>query len=340
MTHEFKELILKGIQWQEQGIAMVLATVVALEGSSYRRPGVRMLMNAHGEWIGAVSGGCVEKEVYHQAQQVFNTGQACLMSYDGRFRLGCEGTIYIVLEPFSVESAFAKAFTSLLEDRIPFSCTTYYDLASCNENPSKKIGTLVHFGEEIFGFDPSFQEISKDQALFEQQFMPIFQLYIFGAEHDAVALSKMANNVGWDVHIIAPPDEQKTITYFTGASSLRTPTFETLDTSGIDADTAVVLMTHSFHKDIQYLMALRDTQPLYFGLLGPPHRRERVFSEFLERFPNTEPEFLEKIHGPAGINIGAENASEIAISIIAEILTVLRQQEPMSLREKQGAIHE
>ena len=167
----------------------------------------------------------------------------------------------------------------------------------------------------------------------------MFQLYIFGAEHDAVQLSTMASAVGWDVHIIAPPDEGKSVDYFKGAKTLSTPLLDAIDTSHLDATTAVMLMSHSFHKDLQYLQALQEVPLAYIGLLGPKHRRERLFSEFMNLQPDVAYGFFEQIHGPAGIHIGAESASEIAISIIAEILSVVRKVTPQALREKEGKIH-
>ena len=98
-------------------------------------------------------------------------------------------------------------------------------------------------------------------------------------------------------------------------------------------------MTHSFNKDVQYLMALRNTNPAYIGLLGSVSRRERVLSMLMEYSPDTTIEYLEQIHGPAGLNIGAVGASEIAVSILAEILSVVRHQQPVSLSEKAGSIH-
>jgi xanthine/CO dehydrogenase XdhC/CoxF family maturation factor len=138
---------------------------------------------------------------------------------------------------------------------------------------------------------------------------------------------------------VASPDEAKTIDYFPGAARLIAPAFDHIDVSGMDASTAVMVMSHSFHKDVQYMMALKDLRPAYFGLLGPGHRREQVLSKFLEYCPNASVEFLDQLHGPAGISIGAESASEIAVSVLAEILGVVRRQEPMALREKSGSIH-
>jgi xanthine/CO dehydrogenase XdhC/CoxF family maturation factor len=138
---------------------------------------------------------------------------------------------------------------------------------------------------------------------------------------------------------MASADEQKTLEYFTGADELLTPLYDTIDTSVIDKQTAIVLMTHSFNKDVQYLSALKDCYPAYFGLLGPKHRRERLVDQLLEFNPEIDLEFIDQLRGPAGINIGAESPQEIAVSIIAEILSVIRNQNPIVLKDKEGNIH-
>ena len=104
----------------------------------------------------------------------------------------------------------------------------------------------------------------------------MFQLYLFGAEHDAVHLCKAAANLGWRVTVVAPADESKDISFFKGAHNFITPTFETLDVSKIDKQTAIILMTHSLSKDIQYLLALAETAPAYLGILGPKKEKKAL----------------------------------------------------------------
>ena len=87
------------------------------------------------------------------------------------------------------------------------------------------------------------------------------------------------------------------------------------------------------------MLALKDYQPAYLGLLGPVKKRESLITQLLELEPYISEEFVGSIHGPAGLNIGSVTSQEIAISIIAEILTVVRSQTPMSLKEKTGNIH-
>ncbi len=338
MTHEIKSLFQTLNTWQNQGKKAVFVSVVALDGSSYRRPGVRMVISEDGESAGAVSGGCVENEIERQAQSVFRSGKAKVMTYDGRLRIGCEGVIHILIEPVLLSEQLLKDFEARLEQRRPFSMDTYfYHVVGEYGN----VGTLLRMDELTYSLNPSFHpEQAGNQSCFSQSFEPLFQLYIFGAEHDAVQLSQAARLLGWEVTVVASPDEAKSCDYFPGASALIAPGFENIDTSVLDEHTAVVLMTHSFNKDVQYLLALKEVEPAYIGLLGSVSRRERVLSMLLEVAADISPEFLDRIHGPAGINLGAESASEIAVSILAEILSVVRRQEPVALKSKSGSIHD
>src|SRR5690606_7956343 len=144
MTHELKHIVQ---DYQKRHERAVLASVVALDGSSYRRPGVRMLVYQNGDLVGAVSGGCVEKEVFYQAASVFETGISKIMVYDGRYRLGCEGILYILLEIFEPTKSFLDRFWGWVEGRRPFVITSYYkkeygEDANCH--------TLFEFGGESF----------------------------------------------------------------------------------------------------------------------------------------------------------------------------------------------
>ena len=336
MTHEIKNLV--GIIWkaQQQGIKSVLATVVALEGSSYRRPGVRMLIQENGKTHGAISGGCVEKEVERQAQFVLKMDIPKIITYDGRFRLGCEGIIYILIEPVNITQDMKSQFDIVFTKRLAFKSESFY---SIEEGVNKSFGTQFYLSGKRYTLKEDFT-VSNQLECFEQNFSPLFQLYLFGAEYDTVRLCKAASDLGWKVTVVASPDEEKTKTFFGEVNEFITPSFETLDTSLIDDQTAVMLMTHSFNKDVQYLLALANTHPAYFGVLGPKHRRERLLEKALDFNTELSVEFLERLHGPAGINIGAESAEEIAVSILAEILSVIRNQKPVQLKEKLGNIHD
>ena len=337
MTHEIKYLFETLIKWQRSGKKAVFVSVVALEGSSYRRPGVRMIISEDGDAAGAVSGGCVENEIERQSQSVFQSGKAKIMTYDGRMRIGCEGIIHILIEPVFISDELYSDLRSTLKAREKFTMDAYYyqDVGEYND-----AGTMITLNRKKYSLNSSFTpEKINGHKCFSQTFDPLFQLYIFGAEHDAVQLSQAASLLGWKVTIVASADESKSCDYFPGAAALISPAYDNIDLSALDEHTAIVLMTHSFSKDVQYLLSLKDVKPAYLGILGSINRRERVLDALLDYCPDVSTDFLEQIHGPAGINVGAETASEIAISILAEILSVVRRQEPVALREKIGSIH-
>jgi len=341
MTHEFKEIIASYQEASQKGIRAVIATVVDVDGSSYRRPGVGMLILENGRITGAVSGGCVEKEVLRQSQSVFITNKAKIMTYNGRYRLGCEGILYILIEPFSISNETIEVIHQYLVSRTPFEVKSYY---TKEEEGECSMGSVVSFGiTKEFKFSNYFDSntLTSDIALscFDRQMQPCFRLIIIGSEHDAIQLSTIASATGWEVEVVNTPKNPKTPSDFPGATKVLNQSPENLVIDKVDAQTAIILMTHNFAKDLLYLQAIKDTKPIYIGLLGPSRRREKLLSAFIEYFPEMTDEFMDCIHGPAGLNLGAETPQEIAISIVAEILSVVRNQKPIPLQDKVGGIH-
>jgi xanthine/CO dehydrogenase XdhC/CoxF family maturation factor len=333
MTHELKAIFEAFVNVQNQGIKAVLASVVALDGSSYRKPGVRMLILENNRMIGAVSGGCVEKEILRQSQEVFHTGQPRMMTYDGRYRLGCEGVLFLLLEPFNPSDQLIEVFQKTLEERRLFEISSYYDK---RDGFHPGIGSTIKLGDdEMHPIAPRDVEINSNNTLanFLQIMSPCFQLVIIGTEHDAVQLCLFAANTGWEVTIIGSPKDPRNLSDFPGAKTVLALDPGELDQVHIDAQTAVVAMTHNYASDLRYITGLKSKDLLYLGVLGPALRREKLLSEMIENDPEIDTDFLDKIHGPAGLNIGSETPQEIAISIVAEILSVMRDQQPMHLSE-------
>jgi len=340
MTHELKKLIQAYLNARHIGLASVMATVVELDGSSYRRPGVRMLINEHGHMTGAVSGGCVEKEILKQSQSVFATGESKMMTYDGRYRLGCEGTLYILIELFAPGEMLLAEFAKAIKNRQPFDIQSRY---------SKSVGTdpdlqsvIIFDKHKQFSFNG--QDIKdlapgSDTLLFRQHLEPCFKIMIIGAEHDAVQLCLLANSLGWEVTVVVSPSNPQELTDFPGADELLKVNAADLPHDKIDKHIAIVLMSHSYVKDLEFLFSFKDSRPAYIGLLGPANRREKMLNDLIEKYPSIDESFFDLLFGPAGLNIGAETPQEIAMSICSEILSVIRKQEPKSLKDKLGSIH-
>ncbi|WP_439131423.1 XdhC family protein [Polaribacter sp.] len=338
MIHELKEIINQAVINQKKGLKNVLASVVYLEGSSYRKPGVKMLISEDLNSVGAVSGGCVEKEIIQRAKTVFKDDKAKIITYDGRYRLGCEGILYILIEPLFITDEFIKAFLLANSNRESLKVDSYFVK---EDEVYGNFGSAITFeNQQQFTFSKSFDTNKKnDVEIFTQILKPAFKLIIIGGEHDAVKLCKIGANLGWEVAVITSVKDPKQISDFPGATSVIGESPETIQFTDIEENTAIVIMNHSYVQDLKYVVKLAEYMPKYIGILGAPKRRERLFNELFEFVPDISDVFLETIYTPAGLHIGAQTPEEIAVSIVAEILAVIREKEPFSLRKINGKIH-
>jgi xanthine/CO dehydrogenase XdhC/CoxF family maturation factor len=308
----------------------VLATVVHLEGSSYRKPGVRMLISENGDMTGAVSGGCVENEIKRRASSVFIDGKPKVISYDGRYRLGCEGILHILIEPFFISDTLLTCFEEVLNKRESYSINSYFKIG---DEITGHFGSTINFGGKIFSFNEDFNNENKEELkVFSQHLEPCFKLLIIGGEHDAVKLCEMASLLGWEVDVITSVKDPKELKDFPGAKSVDSQQPELLDVN-IDENTAVVLMTHNYARDLKFLLRLQLADIIYLGVLGSSKRREQLKNDLLNYSDNLNIDFLESFYSPAGLSIGAITPEEIALSILAEIMAVIRHKEVISLRE-------
>lgn len=339
MTHELLNIIESAIQYQEKGMKCVLVTVVDLEGSSYRKPGVRMLLTKDGSMVGAVSGGCVEKEIIKRAQSVFTTGASKVMVYDGRYRLGCEGSLYILIEPIFVSGILKETLFENIKNRNTFTIKSFFKK---EDDCVGSFGSVISFkNNESYTFSDSFlpDKVEVGTKCFSQALPPCFKLLIIGGEHDAVKLCGMAALLGWEVEVITSISDPKGLKDFPGAKSVIACTPETFTGKNIDDECAVVLMTHNYAQDLRYLLKLKEYSLSYIGILGSVKRRQQLQNELFDYVEDLDENFIESLHSPAGLNIGAITPEEIALSILSEILAVTRNKEPFSLKVVEGKLH-
>lgn len=336
MIHELKEIINQAVINQQKGLKNVLTSVVHLEGSSYRKPGVRMLISEDNSSVGAVSGGCVEKEIIQRSKSVFRNNKPKVITYDGRYRLGCEGILYILIEPFVISDDFISEFTNASKNREQLKIESNFIK---QDEAFGNFGSIITFkNNQQFSFSEGF--IPDDlKETFTQILQPAFKLIIIGGEHDAVKLCKTAATLGWEIDVITSAKDSTKLSDFPGANSVTGETPETIAFPDIEENTAIVIMNHSYVQDLKYVVKLSAYNPKYLGILGAPNRRERLFNELFEFVPDISDEFLDNIYTPAGLHIGAQTPEEIAVSIVAEILSVIRKKEPFSLRKLNGKIH-
>lgn len=345
------------------GKKSALATVVNVEGSSYRKPGARMLVTDDGMLTGAISGGCLEGDALRKALSAIHQGENKLVTYDttdeddAKFgvQLGCNGIVHILFEPIFAEDEInpielLKAANSSRENCV---LATLFSM-----NDKLQPGSVMLFREknyidklddEIAGsvkndaFDVLKLKISRIEtysikgkefdALIEFIPPPI-QLVIAGAGNDAQPLAEMANMLGWDVIVVDGRQTHCTQQRFPGVKkTLIAKPNQILSHLAIDAQTAFVLMTHNYNYDLELLGILLQTDAAYIGTLGPKKKLIRMLDEL------NQEKSLSRVFGPIGLDIGAETPEEIAVSIVAEIKTVFTGASGIMLKEKKSPIH-
>jgi xanthine dehydrogenase accessory factor len=300
---------------EAEGVRTALARLVSVEGSHYRKPGARMLLAEDGRSAGAISAGCLEADLRGRMPGVLASGQTEAIDYDSRtfedlvwgLGTGCNGLVRVLLSPFSGDlrqvherllEILSRGSTGILETVLePF--------------PGSVLGQTRLLGEEGMPRDhPS--------RVFLEEVLPAVSLLIAGDGPDAVPLARLASGLGWSVKVLSGRDRAFIQEKFAGLPVEQAGGREFVRTVPIHTRTAAVVMSHSFSDDAAMLSELLLREPPYLGVLGPRERTERLL-----RACGAPPEARAKIHTPAGLDIGAETAEEIALSIVSEIQAAL-----------------
>ncbi|MDB6025031.1 MAG: xanthine and dehydrogenase maturation factor, XdhC/CoxF family [Verrucomicrobiales bacterium] len=357
-----KELLEICAALEELGDApCALATVINVEGSAYRRPGARMLLTLEGDSWGMVSGGCLESDVMDHARRALQSGLPRVVRYDSTSDddivfgtgLGCNGIIDVLIEPVTedLKEAFVTAVRACHKSREPGAVATMVgngEESTCsNEHAFLKEGSWV--GSEalaqvlnIHGVESSQTSLSNDYGetpVFIQQLLPPVHLVIFGGWLDVLPLIHMSKEVGFHVTVVDSRRRLSSRRLFREADAvfLCSPA-EALSQIQVDDRTVGVVMNHHFERDQETLSSLSQYGLNYVGTLGPKRRLERMLNAWKATGAMISDEFVQTIHGPAGLDLGAKTPEEIALSIMGEILSVLNERNAKSLRERPTAL--
>ncbi|MEO6314410.1 MAG: XdhC family protein [Chitinophagaceae bacterium] len=354
------------------GKKTALATVVYVEGSSYRRPGARMLITEDGALTGAISGGCLEGDALRKALLVIMQQQSMLVTYDTSneedavigLGLGCNGIIQVLIEP--VDDSDVNHPIRLLKrvaDRVQkASLVTLFCLAD-KKKPQPGTCLLMTEDGEVTGASSYLNDVLLDgardvllngQSSFQNYIAEAFQftaftefippavsLVVIGAGNDIIPLVNMAAILGWRTTIIdGRPTHAKKERFPASCSVLLAKPEQVLEQVIINDRTAIVLMTHNYNYDMAMLAVLSTKQLMYTGMLGPKKKLNRMLAELQEGGILFTAAQLAKIHSPVGLDIGAETAEEIALSILAEIKSVFAVAKAQPLKGNTEPIHE
>jgi xanthine/CO dehydrogenase XdhC/CoxF family maturation factor len=341
-----------------------LATVVRVRGSSYRSPGARMLITDDGRWVGSISGGCLEGDALRKARQVMTGRKAVTVTYDTReesnqnlgIGLGCNGVIDVLIEPVEAENPFSviQLFGGLVETEKPLAMATLFEgigpvgrkLLISEEktifNDLEEADAEVLRGDlkRIFTAKKSEVKTVGANEFFLELIQPSIRVILFGGGFDARPLSQLAKTIGWNVEVTDECVAHIAPVFFPEADKLSLCQRQFIDRDfQITPYTACVLISHNYEYDRDVLKKLLTTPAAYIGILGPRKRFDKMREEFAKDGLEITEEDLQRIHSPAGLDIGAEAADEIAVSIVSEIQAKFAHREGGFLKNRNAPIH-
>lgn len=313
---------------------VVLAMIVNVVGSAYRKEGSWMLFQRDGTQFGVISGGCLENDLQSRAKDLFETEKVEVVQYDlsaeddlgwGR-GAGCNGVVSVLIRDIDQEFRRFLYVTHqqlLAKEPVLFiqSMNIFNDYGGITQNGHRygnrkddlpvKIDTTIPFQHQAG------QENISDYRFFFQMLWPEPSLYIIGAGADARPLARLAQSVGYTVHLLDWRQSLCNETHFPTTLSFRIgdvgQLLETIQFSPLDS---IVIMTHDFQRDMKIIQQIRHIPLLYLGILGSKKRTRRLVGE----------EIPEWIHSPIGLSIDADGPEEIAVSIVAELIAVRRRK--------------
>ncbi len=363
---------------QAAGQPYAVATVVRIGGSTYRRPGARMLIDAQGQTWGAISGGCLEADIAQQAQAVLQTGKPLLHPFTLHeddlvfgFGTGCNGIVEVLLEavdPGDPTNPLALIERHLQTRRLGVMATVMDAEGHLEEALGRHAligGTSPSNGEDA---ETWWQHVHEDatafrgeaaedatqtwttdryeteggaaEVLFEVVRPPV-RVVLCGEGHDIQPMIQLARRMGWAVEIVGRKSTEVLQGRFPEATAW---TFvmhpeDVIQHVGFDAFTAAVVMNHTYVRDRAMLEVLvRQTGIPYVGVLGPKERTANMVQECEADAPFTDAE-RSRLFGPIGLDIGTETPHEIALSVVSEIQAVLHRRGGGFLRDRDTPIH-
>lgn len=357
-------------QWRNrQDETGVMATLVRVEGSSYRRPGARMFIHSTGS-VGAISGGCLEGDVSRKAAWIARSGPAVERystlfdeildenhSIDTRelpYGLGCGGVLDVLLEPVASPeaSAMLRALEAAEQGDTLYSATILPSLtrsvlpssrvvvreegtvffASSNIDPEvlSKLTLLATGADEAKTVSIALGKETRE--VFLEPLLPPQRLILFGAGDDARPLVRMASLLGWRVTVADGRAWLAQAARFPEAERVLTMSENAgnLEQLALSHRDAVALLTHSFEQDRNLLRKLLPLDLRYLGLLGARHRSRLLLTEAAAHLRWSPEEALLRVHAPIGLELGGDSPEAVALAILAEIQAALHRKTAIS----------
>ena len=322
--------------WLESGEEIALATVVQLQGSSLRPVGSRMAVTASGKMAGSVSGGCVAGSVIQQAEKALGGGEAVRLRYDPgdedgwQVGLSCGGTVEVYVEAFS--DLHRRWLQAMQQEETVAMMTS---LETGNHALVWPDGRWEGDEALIAVLPAGFNDLSTGIVetslgeVFCQVFSTPATLHVIGAVHIAARLVELAQVLGFRTRVIDARAAFARQERFPHADEIiQAWPQEALSPEQLHPQDAVVVLSHDAKFDVPALEIALNSDVNYIGLLGSKKTQQKRKQALREK--GFSPSALARIRGPVGLKIGAKTPAEIAVSILAEIITVQRSREKSS----------
>ena len=366
---ELQEILGAYRQAERDGRRAVLATIVKVSGSTYRRPGARMLVTDDGRTAGFISGGCLEEDLSERAAAVLESGGSEVVIYDMTspddlvwgLGLGCNGVVHVLLErlPGGDGPALLRFLADCLEARRRGVVATLFradrELAvgrrlmlDADGAASGSLGdpeldrVVLGDAREVLTTGRATRVASYPGAEVLIEWVgPPPPLVIFGAGPDAVPLVRFAKSLGWHVTVADHRAAYASRDKFPEADEIvHAGLVEMRDRVELDERSLVVVMTHNYHHDLELLEFLLPAPVRYLGVIGPRQRTRQLLADLAKRGVAPGEERLRSLHGPLGLDIGGDTPEEIALAALAEIQAVLTGRGGGFLQDREGPLHD
>lgn len=357
-------------QLLERGERGVLATIIGVEGSAYRRPGAKMVVPEGDEGVGHITAGCLEDEIQQLASEVLAVGEPRIETYDLRpetdedvwgLGVGCNGVIDILLEP--IDESYRPVVEAVREDRSVCVLTVvnvddedetqvgaraYYDpiddAFTVGEHFPADLSDRIHEAAANLADRGRAETVSLDgTSVFVDGIAAPMDLVVFGTGHDVAPIVEVGKQSGFQVIVVGFRSGNVTPKRFPAADAVLSTSpgrlREDLDVD-LDDDTYAVIATHNFVDDRLTVDELLQTNIPYIGLLGPRERFETMLEDFQAEDRTFDDSELERLYTPVGLDLGGGTPHQIAVSVISEVLAVSNDREPGHLRDREGRIHD
>ncbi len=335
------------------GERVALCTVVAIDGSAYRRPGAKLLVGPTIPLLGGLSGGCLEADAREVALEALETGQAHIRRYKTGedaiwgLGLGCDGKVDVFVQPVhSPQIAVWSCVAELLAGDDAFV------LATVIAGPATGQSLVIHGGQVtgatgVEHIDEQIVRLASDRhaerrsrltavdecTVFFDVLQPPPRLVIVGAGDDAMPLARAAAAVGFRLTVVDHrPASLATERFPETARLVQTAPEDDTGSLALHHDCHAVVMNHALMRDRAWVRTLLESPVSYIGVLGPRARVDRILEEIGRGASD-------RVFGPVGLDLGANGPEQIAVSVVAEILAVRAGRTPQHLRERKGAIH-